>query len=1031
MNIMRTVTSTLASFRWFATLGASLLLAACGSSQNWDDDKPNVTVGGTVSGFTGGSLALWNNGGDKLAIGGNGDFEFPLQIANGSDYAVVVATQPAGQTCTVTNGSGTAERNVKDVSVTCVPYTFTRRPLPAIYSTGKAVNYSPYRTAGGPITGEVPSDAQILQDLTLLDLAKFDLLRLFGARAPATDVVAEKILRIAAENFPHMKFQLGVELKGLTSCSQTDNDYNIAYLISNLSKYDNVVTISVGNETSFFSKYMPLPCLEGYIRTIRSQVTQPVTADDDWTFYAGLSGGGGDRVPVKPDTILALIDFASIHMYPFSYTPWDGWDWRQEDAQMGPDRAQAMMEESLAALKDWYGKVVNYKYVGADGNTVTVGDSMDITVGETGWKARKTNPAAELEYYAARPENAKWYFDLLYGNPGTYPEAWQRSAGGPPTIFYFEAFDEQWKGTDDGWGLWDISRQARYALCGLPAGEACNSDVYAGAGYYDPPPFSTITFDSPDVDYTFLGFAGAEDSQKVTDPAGGTNLVARVNRSTGSLFYAGTVVGTVGPTVGIVPLTSTDTRMTVKVYSPAAGIPVRLKLVRAKDDPNNPSNKVETEVLTTAANAWETLTFDFATPVPGTPALNTSLKYDQLVIFFNFGATGAAAGAQTFYFDDITFIGGGGLPVADFSDLSFDSPGVVYTLTGFGGAEDSTLQADPADASNTVVRVNRSATALDYAGTTVSTGPNQTVGTIPFSATNTRMTVRVYSPAAGIRVLLKLEDATSPGCPNSCTAVETEAVTTVANAWETLTFDFANGTPALDLSNNYDRLIIFFNFGVAGATAGAQTFYFDDVLFVTGGGTPLVFASNYSQPVQQDWAWVSAEGGDAGTYIDTSVVAQYWWNGVAPNDATPSFYFGYGINTNDRPWGFGAFVRAPGNGTADVTGRTNLQIAVWGNDELMDTQPTLTLILKGPTVNNCTSELAGSVSVPARGVQNYTVALNTFTLQTACGYASPAEALAAGVAEVHVQVLGNNVQYVTGTPPYFANGLNVGPISFN
>ena len=44
------------------------------------------------------------------------------------------------------------------------------------------------------------------------------------------------------------------------------NDYNIAYLISNLSKYPNVVTISVGNETSFFSKYMPLPCLENYIR---------------------------------------------------------------------------------------------------------------------------------------------------------------------------------------------------------------------------------------------------------------------------------------------------------------------------------------------------------------------------------------------------------------------------------------------------------------------------------------------------------------------------------------------------------------------------------------------------------------------------------------------------------------------------------------------------------------------------------------------------------------------------------------------
>ena len=100
----------------------------------------------------------------------------------------------------------------------------------------------------------------------------------------------------------------------------------------------------------------------------------------------------------------------------------------------------------------------------------------------------------------------------------------------------------------------------------------------------------------------------------------------------------------------------------------------------------------------------------------------------------------------------------------------------------------------------------------------------------------------------------------------------------------------------------------------------------------------------------------------------------------------------------------------------------------------MNTRPTLTLILKGPSVGGCTPELAGSVSVAAPGVQNYTVALNTFTLQTACGYASPAEALAAGVAEVHVQVLGTNVQYVTGNSadfPNFPNGLNVGPISFN
>jgi exo-beta-1,3-glucanase (GH17 family) len=1054
MNNMRTVASKLLSLRRIAVLGVSLSLAACGSSQNWKDSNPTARIGGTVSGFNGGTLALWNNGGDRLAISGNGSFTFPLQIATGSDYAVVVATQPAGQTCTVTNGSGTAPGNVNSITVTCQAEVFTRRPLPAIYSTGKAVNYSPYRTAGGPITSEVPSDAEILQDLTLLDLAGFDLLRLFGARAPATDVVAEKILRIAAQNFPDMRFQLGVELKGLTSCSDPANDFNIAYLISDLSKYPNVVTISVGNETSFFSRYMPLPCLEGYIRTIRSQVKQPVTADDDWTFYAGkATTESSERVPVKPDTILPLLDFASIHMYPFSYTVWD---WRQTGVPVGPARAQAMMETSLVALKEWYGEVVAYQYVGADGVTVSVGDSMPVTVGETGWKARQTNPAAEIEQYAALPANAKWYFDLLYGEPfgcadtvGCGYPSWQGSAGGPPTIFYFQTFDEQWKGIDDGWGLWDIGRRARYALCGTPAGPACKADVYEGAGYYIPPPFAKITFDSPTVNYSFLGFAGAEDSSVQTDPTGGTNKVARVNRSATADTFAGTIVGTAGLSAGIIPISATDTRMTVRVYSPQAGIPVRLKLVRSQDPPGSP-NSVETEVLTTKANAWETLTFDFANPVPGTPALNLALTFDQLVIFFNFGKTGAQAGAQTYYFDDVDFIGGGGLPIGPFTDLSFDSAGVVYTLTGFSGAEDSSLQPDPTNAANTVVRVNRSSTAADFAGTVVSTGPSLTAGTIPFSATNTKMTVRVYSPAAGIRVRLKVEDAA-----NTSHSVQTEAVTTKANAWETLTFDFANpvaGTAALNLTYDYNRVIIFFNFGVTGAVAGAQTYYFDDVLFLTGGGAPIVFASGYASNNR------TVEGGEWGFYsgnftnYSNTYAGGGFVDGAGAVPAADSYIYLVVATSAPTADGYmGIFTGAPGytiaapNAGVTLSGQGNLKIELGMAPEWFQqaTNKQLTVRLIGSQVYSngsggpCQILVEKPVTPTTADLTLYTIALNSMTLAQACngggftsGVTTLAEALAKPIGEIHVQAIFPQANTTVKVGTEYATGFTRGSVSF-
>ncbi len=82
---------------------------------------PTYSVGGTVSGLTGTGLALQNNGADTLAVAADGPFVFLTELADTSSYAVTVSTQPTGQTCSVTNGSGTiATADVTDVGVACV-----------------------------------------------------------------------------------------------------------------------------------------------------------------------------------------------------------------------------------------------------------------------------------------------------------------------------------------------------------------------------------------------------------------------------------------------------------------------------------------------------------------------------------------------------------------------------------------------------------------------------------------------------------------------------------------------------------------------------------------------------------------------------------------------------------------------------------------------------------------------------------------------------------------------------------------------
>ena len=379
--------------------------------------------------------------------------------------------------------------------------------------------------------------------------------------------------------------------------------------------------------------------------------------------------------------------------------------------------------------------------------------------------------------------------------------------------------------------------------------------------------FSPISFDSASVTYTLTGFGGAEDSTVVTDPAGGANKVAKVVKSATAQSWAGTTVSTgPNPSVGKIPFDASNTRMTVRVYSPNAGIKVRLKVEDAADR----THSAETEATTTVANAWETLTFDFANPATGTAALNFSYTYNKISIFFNFGVAGSTTGAKTYYFDDVAFIGGtgGGGGSGGFSTITFDSPTVTYTLTGFGGAEDSSVVNDPTGGTNKVAKVVKSATAEVWAGTTVSTGPNNSVGKIPFDASNTRMTVRVYSPSAGIKVRLKVEDAA-----DGTHSAETEATTTVANAWETLTFNFANpasGTAALNFSYTYNKISIFFNFGVAGSTTGAKTYYFDDVAFI--GGTRRWRRSTSFSPITFDSASVTYTLTGFGGAEDATVV---------------------------------------------------------------------------------------------------------------------------------------------------------------
>jgi hypothetical protein len=173
--------------------------------------------------------------------------------------------------------------------------------------------------------------------------------------------------------------------------------------------------------------------------------------------------------------ILARVSFFSVsrRLYPFLDTFYDPskYDWRQKTVPE-PQRAQAMIDATIVEAKKQFND--------ARAGLAKLGlSSIPMVIGETGWAAVDTNGGPNLAF-RAHPVNQKMYFDALQ----VWAQQGRRDAQGPKAIFFFQAFDEPWKQGDDGWGLFNAQRQARYTIqslgtCGVTW--TCEPGTYTAA----------------------------------------------------------------------------------------------------------------------------------------------------------------------------------------------------------------------------------------------------------------------------------------------------------------------------------------------------------------------------------------------------------------------------------------------------------------------------------------------------------------------------------------------------------------------
>lgn len=83
-------------------------------------------ISGTITGLTTNGLVLRNNGSDDLTIAANATtFQFTTPVAAGGGYSVTAFAQPAGLTCTVSNGVGSnVNTDITNIHIACSEITF-------------------------------------------------------------------------------------------------------------------------------------------------------------------------------------------------------------------------------------------------------------------------------------------------------------------------------------------------------------------------------------------------------------------------------------------------------------------------------------------------------------------------------------------------------------------------------------------------------------------------------------------------------------------------------------------------------------------------------------------------------------------------------------------------------------------------------------------------------------------------------------------------------------------------------------------
>ncbi|MGB1336030.1 MAG: glycosyl hydrolase family 17 protein [Luminiphilus sp.] len=242
-----------------------------------------------------------------------------------------------------------------------------------------------------------------------------------------------------------------------------NNSQEIATAIRLANEYPDIVkAIAVGNEAmvQWAVTYFVYPkTILKWVNHLQEAKASGALIPDVWITSSDNyeSWGGGNPIYHTEELteLMRAVDFVSVHTYPFHDSFYNPSFWGvlpEEESLPFEAMTEATMQRAIAYARKQYSAVAEYM--------ASVGVSKPMHIGETGWASIDETAYGASGSKAADEFKQKVFHDLL--------RDWTDEEG--ISLFYFEAFDEQWKKADspgdseNHFGLIALNNEVKYTL---------------------------------------------------------------------------------------------------------------------------------------------------------------------------------------------------------------------------------------------------------------------------------------------------------------------------------------------------------------------------------------------------------------------------------------------------------------------------------------------------------------------------------------------------------------------------------------